>query len=106
MPITRQYKGRGLGTSGRGGKHRWGWVGDQEGCSEGMKFKPSLGGRKRAGHVRAEGIVCQAERTACAKVLGQEQTGLLEEVTVCTGLRLTLMLLLPKTELSGSGWEL
>ena len=54
----------------------------------------------------AEGIVCQAERTACAKVLGREQTGLLEEVTVCTGLRLTLTLLLPKTELSGSGWEL
>ena len=54
----------------------------------------------------AEGIVCQAERTACAKVLGREQTGLLEEVTVCTGLRLTLTLLLPKTELSGSGWAL
>ena len=106
MVITRQYKGRGLGTSGRGGKHRWGWVGDQEGCSEGMKFKPSLGGWKRAGHVRAEGSVCQAEGTACAKVLRQVQTGLLEEVNVCTGLRLTLMLLLPKTELSGTGWEL
>lgn len=48
----------------------------------------------------------RAEGTACAKVLGQEQTGLLEKANVCTGLRLTRTLLLPKTELSGTGWEL
>ena len=56
--------------------------------------------------MRAEGSVCQVEGTACAKVLGQKQTGLLEKVNVCTGLRLTFTLLLPKTELSGTGWKL
>ena len=78
-------------------------MGDQEGSSEGMKFKPSLGRWKRAGHVRAEGSVCQAEGTACAKVLRQEQTGLLEEMNVCTGLRLTLKLLLPRLSSQAPG---
>lgn len=56
--------------------------------------------------MRAEGSVCQAEGTACAKVLGQEQTGLLEKVNVYIGLHLTLTLLLPKTELLGTRWKL
>ena len=56
--------------------------------------------KKRASHVRAERKVSQAEVTACAKALGQERTGLLEEVNVRTGPCLVCTLLLPVTEIS------
>ena len=75
--------------------------------NEMMTCESNLKETKGIHHVGVWGkMMSGRERTACAKVLGQEQTGLLEEVTVCTGLHLTLTLLLPKTELSGSGWEL
>lgn len=50
--------------------------------------------------MRAERKVSQAEATACAKALGQERTGLLEEVNVHTGPCLVCSLLLPVTETS------